>query len=205
MHQIKKLVMTLGTRISPVLLGVLAVALNVFWVVILFVINEQFLEVTGHPLLDLQNSLSPNKIITPAKVLEQLADYTQASVFVYWIFFLLDNIMPHLAFGSLGLLWVYFWRSNPNRLYNRLLGGYAMLIPLGVGLFDWMENLFYLLAIHTYPDPGTVWSVYAGLTFKWLKAACVFPSTMLTPVFLGYHLLCAVRRGWRKRLTSMRV
>lgn len=135
-------------------------------------------------------------------MLEQLGDYTEASRLVYWIFFMLDNIMPQLAFGSIALLWVYFWRSNPNRLYDWLLGGYAVLIPLGVGVFDWLENLFYLVAIHAYPAPGTVWAVVAGLTFKWLKAACVFPSTLLVPVFLAYHLFCALQRRIKGRLVG---
>ena len=195
MRQLRDAVVTLGSRLNPSLLAVLVLALNVYWLVILAVINREFQGVTnGHPLLDLQNSLAPGEIITPAKVLEQLGDYTGASKFIYWVFFALDNIMPHLAFGSIALLWVYFWRSNPNRLYNGLLGGYAVLIPLGVGVFDWLENLFYLVAIHAYPAPDTVWAVVAGLTFKWLKAACVFPSTLLTPIFLAYHLFRALQR-----------
>lgn len=140
MRQLRDVVVTLGSRLNPNLSAILAVALNVYWLVILTVINQEFQVVTnGYPLLDLQNSLSPGEIITPAKVLEHLGDYTQASKFICWIFFMLDNIMPQLAFGSIALLWVYFWRSNPNRLYNWLLGGYAVLIPLGVGVFDWLE------------------------------------------------------------------
>ena len=201
MRQLRDAVVVLGSRLNPGLLVVLVVALNAYWLVILAVINREFQGVTnGHPLLDLQNSLAPGEIITPARVLEQLGDYTPASRLIYWIFFMLDNIMPHLAFGFIALLWVYFWRSNPNRLYNRLLGGYAVLIPLGGGFFDWLENLSYLVAIHAYPAPGTVRVVVAGLTFKWLKAACVFPSTLLVPVFLAYHLFCALQRRRRRSL-----
>lgn len=204
MRQLRDSVVTLGSRLNPGLLAVLVLALNVYWLVILAVINREFQGVTnGHPLLDLQNSLAPGEIITPAKVLEQLGDYTGASKFIYWVFFVLDNIMPQLAFGSIALLWVFFWRSNPNRLYNWLLGGYAVLIPLGVGVFDWLENLFYLVAIHAYPAPNTVWVVVAGLTFKWLKAACVYPSTMLTPVFLVYHLFRALQRRARRQFVSL--
>ncbi len=201
MRQLRDVVIALGSRLNPGLLGVLVLALNVYWLVILAVINREFQGVTnGHPLLDLQNSLAPGEIITLAKVLEQLGDYTGASRLIYWVFFMLDNIMPHLAFGAIALLWVYFWRSNPNRLYDWLLGGYAVLIPLGVGFFDWLENLFYLVAIHAYPSPDTVWAVVVGLTFKWLKAACVYPSTLLLPVFLVYHLLRAIRRRTRRSL-----
>ncbi len=201
MRQLRDVVIALGSRLNPGLLGVLVLALNVYWLVILAVINREFQGVTnGHPLLDLQNSLAPGEIITPAKVLEQLGDYTEASRLIYWIFFVLDNIMPHLAFGSIALLWVYFWRSNPNRLYDWLLGGYAVLIPLGVGFFDRLENLFYLVAIHAYPSPDTVWAVVVGLTFKWLKAACVYPSTLLLPVFLVYPRLRAIRRRTRRSL-----
>lgn len=201
MRQLRDVVVTLGSRLNPGLLAVLVVALNVYWLIILAVIDREFQSVTnGRPLLDLQNSLAPGEIITPARVLEQLGDYTPMSKLIYWIFFVLDNIMPHLAFGSIALLWVYLWRSNPNRLYRWLLSGYAVLIPLGVGVFDWLENLSYFVAIHAYPVPGTVWAVVGGLTFKWLKAACVYPSTMLTPVFLIYHLFRALQRRARRPL-----
>ena len=200
MRQLRDFVVTLGSRLNPALLAVLVVVLNVNWLVILAVINREFQGVTGYSLLDLQNSLAPGAIITPAKVLRQLGDYTEASRLIYWVFFVLDNIMQQLAFGSVALLWVYFWRSNPNHLYRRLLGGYAVLVPLGVGVFDWLENLFYLVAIHAYPAPDTVWAVVASLTFKWLKAVCVFPSTLLVPVFLVYHLFCALQRRTRRPL-----
>jgi len=39
-------------------------------------------------------------------------------------------------------------------------------VILGVGVFDWLENLFYLVAIHACPTPDTVWTVVVGLTFK---------------------------------------
>ena len=114
MRQLRDAVVTLGSRLNPSLLAVLVLALNVYWLVILAVINREFQGVTnGHPLLDLQNSLAPGEIITPAKVLEQLGDYTGASKFIYWVFFALDNIMPHLAFGSIALLWVYSGAATP--------------------------------------------------------------------------------------------
>ena len=73
-----------------------------------------------------------------------------------------------------------------------------MVVPLGIQLFDWGENLFYVLAIHNHPGAGTVPAIYAGLVFKWLKAACVFPTTLLTPVFLAYFLYGRVRGRLRR-------
>lgn len=130
MNQIRSLVVRLGTCINPGLLSILVIALNVYWVVILAVIGQQFLDLNGYPLPDLQNSLSPQEIMTPAKFMTQISSYSPEAISLYWNFFILDNIMPHLSFGIIAVLWVYFWKSNQNRLYSWLLSSFAMLIPL---------------------------------------------------------------------------
>lgn len=54
MRQLRDVVVALGSHLNPGLLGVLVIALNVYWLVILSVINEEFQAVTnGRPLLDL--------------------------------------------------------------------------------------------------------------------------------------------------------
>lgn len=199
LRQIRGLVVHLGTNTSPWIIVGAFLALNVYWTVLLGVLDEQFRKTTGGlPLLDLQNSLAPGQIVTPARVLDQLPAYTDSSVLLYWVFFGLDNVFPLLVFGSYALLWVCLWRNSPDRVSRWLLGSYVMLVPLGIQLFDWGENLFYVLAIHNHPEAGTVPAIYAGLVFKWLKAACVFPTTLLTPVFLIYFLYGRVRGCLRR-------
>lgn len=194
LRQLKRGVVYLGTNVSPWVLVGAFVALNVYWTLLLRVLDEQFRATTGGlPLLDLQNSLAPARIITPERFLSQLSSYTESSILLYWVFFVLDSIFPLLLFGTYALLWVCLWNNSPDRLSQWLLGSYVMLIPLGIQLFDWGENLFYVLVIHSYPEPGTAFAVYAGLAFKWIKAACVFPTTLLTPLFLAWFLYQQIR------------
>jgi hypothetical protein len=203
LRQLRDLVVYLGTNASPWVIVTAFLALNVYWPVLLGVLDEQFREATnGLPLLDLQNSFAPGSIVTPARVLEQLPAYTDTSVLLYWVFFVLDSIFPLLVFGTYSLLWVCLWRNSPDRVSRWWMGSYVALIPLGIQLFDWGENLFYVLAIHNYPEPGTVTAIYAGLVFKWLKVACVLPTTLLTPVFLAYFLYQRVRGGGKRRAAS---
>lgn len=206
LRQLRELVVYLGTNTSPWMVVGAFLALNVYWTVLLGVLDEPFRETTGGlPLLDLQNSLAPGQIVTPGRLLDQLPAYTDSSVLLYWVFFVLDSIFPLLVFGAYALLWVCLWRNSPDRVSRWLLGSYVMVIPLGIQLFDWGENFFYVLAIHNHPGAGTVTAIYAGLVFKWLKAACVFPTTLLTPVFLAYFLYQRVRSRLRRgRVTGER-
>jgi hypothetical protein len=205
-RQLRDLIVRLGTSASPWTITAAFLVLNVYWVVLLGVLDEQFRKTTGGlPLLDLQNSLAPGQIVTPERALEQLSSYTDSSVLLYWVFFVLDGIFPLLVFSTYALLWVCLWRNSPDRVSRWLLGSYVMLVPLGIQLFDWGENLFYVLAINSYPEAGTVPAIYAGLVFKWLKAACVFPTTLLTPVFLAWFLYgkACGRRGKAARSTEI--
>ncbi len=194
MKQLRALVITWGSRINPWLLVWIIVGLNVSWGVTLQAFGTQFQQVAGYPLLDLQNDLLPATMITPAKVQAQIATYTQDAKMLYWSFFTLDNIMPPLVFGPFALLWVYFLRSNPNPFYNRLLNSSFILLPLGVGFFDWLENLAYIAAIHNSGGEHTMLIIYAGLTFKWIKAACLLPTFGVTWLLAAYHLRSVARQ-----------
>ena len=149
MNQIHQLVVRLGSRLDPRLLIAGLTTLNIVWLIILRAIGGHFEEVAGYPLLDLQNSVSPDAVMTPTRAVAQIATYTSDAKSLYWSFFILDNIMPQLTFGVFALLWVALLRGTPHRLARRLLGSYLLLLPLGVGVFDWIENLGYLAAIHS--------------------------------------------------------
>lgn len=206
MHQVHARIVAWGSRISPLLLVTIAVGVNVYWVLTLTAFDTQFRQLTGYPLLDLQNDLRPATIITPTKVREQIATYSQDAKMLYWSFFVLDNIMPPLTFSSVALLWVYFLHSNPNPLFNRLLHSNFVLIPVGVGVFDWFENLGYITAIHSTSDVATTAAIYFGLSFKWIKAACVFPTFPILVALAIYHIFRFTQRrlGWRQRVVKIR-
>jgi hypothetical protein len=188
MQQIHARIVAWGTRVSPLLLVGAAIGLNIYWFVTLSAFDTQFRQLSGYPLLDLQNDLQPERMITAAKVRTQIATYSQEAKTLYWSFFILDNIMPPLTFSSVALLWVYFLHSNPNPFFNRLLNSYFVLIPVGVGFFDWFENLGYIAAIHSTSDTTTNVAIYLGLTFKWIKAACVVPTFPVLFALVIYHI-----------------
>jgi hypothetical protein len=173
MHQLHRFVVRLGSRLDLRLLIASLVTLNIVWLIILRAIGSHFEAVAGYPLLDLQNSISPDAVMTPSRAMMQIASYSSEARTLYWSFFILDNIMPQVTFGCFALLWVALLRGSSHRLARRLLASYLLLLPLGVGLFDWAENLAYVAAIHVYPAAETLPWLYAGLVVKWLKAACL--------------------------------
>ena len=187
MKQIHRAVVMLGSRIDPRLLLAILLGLNVAWLVILRAIGVHFQEVAGYPLLDLQNDVRPGDAMTPSRALAQISTYTSEAKTIYWAFFILDNIMPPLVFGAFALVWVYLLRGSQRPLFQRLLGSSVLLVPLGVGAFDWIENLAYLSAIHSYPAADTIPALYAGLIAKWLKAACLMTTFLGTvPLAVDY-------------------
>ena len=199
MNQIHQLVVRLGSRLDPRLLIAGLTTLNIVWLIILRAIGGHFEEVAGYPLLDLQNSVSPDAVMTPTRAVAQIATYTSDAKSLYWSFFILDNIMPQLTFGVFALLWVALLRGTPHRLARRLLGSYLLLLPLGVGVFDWIENLGYLAAIHSYPAAGTLPWLYAGLIAKWLKAGCLLLTFWGTVPIAMYVGAWRFRQRWIRR------
>lgn len=193
MRQIRRAIVHIGSTVHPITIVFAVIALNIYWVLLLQPLGVQFQQVAGYPLLDLQNDLMPETILSPDRVMEQISTYTTETKTLYWSFFILDNIMPPLAFGSFALLWVVLLKRNPTRVTQWLLNSVILLIPLGVGFFDWWENLAYVSAIHNYPNPGTMTAVVMGLAFKWIKAAFIPPTFLLTQVFLVYFLYRFVR------------
>jgi hypothetical protein len=193
MRQLQGLIVDLGSKVNPFLLIFAVIALNVYWVLLLQPLDTHFRAVSGYPLVDLQNEMTPEGMITPERFMDQIATYTSEAKTFYWAFFILDTIMPPLTFGSFALLWVLLLRRNPTRITQWLLGSYVLLIPLSVGFFDWWENLAYITAIHNYPNPGTMTAVVMGLVFKWVKAAFIPPTFLLTLIFIGYYVYRVVR------------
>jgi hypothetical protein len=171
---------------------------NVWWTIVLQAFNRQFLAVTGFALPDLQNgSFGPR--LTLETFQTQLASYNDAAKQLYWSFFILDNIVPVVAFGPFALIWIYVLRKNPNRLFNVLLASPFVLIPLGIGLFDWWENLFYVSAIQNGLAPTTPRLIQAGFAFGFIKGILVQATFFLTPPLLVYHLVAQLLHWTRRK------
>jgi hypothetical protein len=200
MRALHRLVVDLGSRVSPGLLVASLLALNVAWLLILGALDAQFWQVTGYPLPDLQNDLAPETMMTPARFLNQVSSYSQEARTLYWAFFILDNIMPQLSFGAFALLWVVLLRHMPWRWAARLLASPLLLIPLGVGLFDWVENVAYVWVISQPTDQNVLAVLYVSLVAKWIKGACVMLTMFGTLPLLGAFLVVALRQ--RRRLPA---
>lgn len=180
----------LGSAVHPGLSIVLIVGLNVYWTITLEMFGRQFEQVAGVLPIDL---LNVSGILTTAEAQAQIARYSQAARTLYWSFFVMDNIVPLLAFGSYTLLWVYLLRRHSNPLFDRLLNSPLLLIPFGVGLFDSIENLSFITAITITPKAGTLMALQIGLTFVWLKVACLFTTFAGTALLIGYHAVVTIR------------
>lgn len=111
--------------------------------------------------------------------------------------------MPPLAFGSLALLRVNLLHGRPGRLPRVLVGTAALLVPLGVGLFDWIENLAHLTAMNLDDELTTTVAIWIGLIAKWIKAAFLQATMLGTVVVLVYVAGLALRpRARRQSLRS---
>lgn len=184
-----------GSRTSIWVILVLIVALNSSWLVTLDVFGGQFEQIAGYLPIDLQNT---STILSAPQALEQIVTYnTEARIF-YWVFFVLDNLMPPLVFGSFTFLWAYYLSRSENRFLNRLRSSAFLLIPLGVGVFDWLENLCFVSVIADPAAANALQLMEVGLIFTRLKAAFLFATFILTFVLTVYHLLTSVLRLRRR-------
>lgn len=187
-------VVQLGRRVPPWFALALTLALSAAWQLTLNAFDAQFRQLSGFPLLDLQNSLRPGEIITPTEVITQIRTYSQDTRTLYWVFFTLDTLAPPVVFSSYALLWASLLSCTGTRPARWLLHSPLLWLPLGVGLFDWCENLGYVSAIQAAePGPQSA-AVLFGLTFKWIKAACVIPTTVLTLPLLVYVVASGITR-----------
>lgn len=138
----------LGSSLHPLATVSLVLLTNVFWVVTLRAFGASFERIAGVPVLDLQNTRG---ILSPDGALELINAYSDNAVTLYWTFFVVDNFVPLLSFGSFALLWAFLLLHSPFLIGPRLARSWLLLLPFGVGLFDIGENLLFVSAI-TAPD-----------------------------------------------------
>lgn len=201
MTALRRAVVDAGGRLDRRLLVVTILLLNAAWLVTLAAVGEQFRRIAGVPLLDLQNSVLPGEAMTPARALEQIATYPPEAIALYWVFFVLDNAVPPLVFGAFALLWANLLRDRPGRLRRLLLGTPAVLVPFGVGAFDWVENLAHVSAIAAADPAAATAAMWVALVAKWVKAAFLQLTFVTTLVVVAAVVVRRRRaRGSRDRL-----
>jgi hypothetical protein len=190
MNAFRQLVIRIGEKVHPIPLLIVIVALNISWTVTLEMFGTHFRLVAGQPLLDLENV---RQIYTVEQGLTLINQYSSEARSLYWVFFILDNIMPPLVFGAFALLWGSLLARNPNRISKWLLSSPLLLIPFGVGLFDWIENLGFIMAITLAPAEAAAQPLQVGLFFVQWKAICLFATFIGTAALLVYAVLNSLR------------
>jgi hypothetical protein len=176
----------------------LVIGLNAYWTLTLAAIGPQFEQIANAPLLDLQNVMG---VLSAEDALALVNTYSTEARSFYWQFFTLDNLMPPLVFGSFALLWAWLLQRFPGR-WTWLSSSPLLFVPFGVGFFDILENLCFVLVMSA--DPTAALPIMqTGLTFVALKAICLFATFGLTPVLalvaIGTEVGKRVRIG-EKRL-----
>ncbi|MFZ4816270.1 MAG: hypothetical protein ACOYL5_17175 [Phototrophicaceae bacterium] len=173
----------IGSAIDGFSIVLMIVVLLFSWSLTLQSFGQHFKDVTGSPVLDLENVQS---ILTVEQALTLINGYSPAAKSLYWSFFIMDNLMPPLVFGSFALLWAKLFSSSSAALAKRLLNSPILLVPLGVGLFDWFENLAFITVLYSAPVASASPIMQLGLILVQLKALCLFATFGLTPVFILY-------------------
>jgi len=170
---------------------ILIVGLNIYWGLTLSAFGSHFEQLANAPLLDLENVGS---ILSPEAAMTLVTSYSSEARSLYWVFFILDNLIPPIVFGSFALLWAYAIRHFPPDWANRLLRSHLLLLPLGVGLFDCLENLCFVLVISGNQELEFQ-IMQLGLIFVYLKAICLFLVFGVTPLLILTALVSRIRRG----------
>ena len=185
----RQLLLSVGKRWPVSGIVALVIGLNVYWSVLLEQFGAHFERVAGAPLLDLENVES---ILSASEAAALIARYSQEGQTLYWQFFVLDTLFPPIVFASFALLWVAMLKNVTAPLVVRFLNSPLLLIPLGVGFFDWWENLAFVTAVTT-PAAATLPLLQIGLAFVWLKAICLFSTFGLTLGVILVRILLAIR------------
>lgn len=180
----------LAKRLSLLAILVIIVGLNIYWSFTLNAFGAHFEAVAQAPLLDLQNVGS---ILSPQAAAALITSYSPEARSLYWVFFILDNLLPPLVFGAFALLWAYTFRHFPGRWAEVLPSSPLVLIPLGVGLFDCLENLCFVVAMTGEPAAALT-TMQIGIVFVYIKAAFLLTTFGLTPVWIAIAALTQLRK-----------
>lgn len=182
------------SRLPLPLILLVIIGLNLYWSLTLNAFGAHFQQVAGTTLLDLENV---GGILHPQAAAEHISAYSTEARSLYWLFFILDNLMPPLVFGSFLLLWIYCLPRIEFAWARHSLANYLLLIPPGVGFFDILENLAFATAVSA-PQMTSLLPLQIGTGLTYLKAGCLFATFGLTMV-IGLSASVSRFRQTRRR------
>lgn len=180
----QQIILRLGKQFNLAGIVALVLGLNLYWSGVLEVFGAYFQQTVGAPLLDLENVQA---ILPTGEAAALVATYDDTARELYWQFFMMDTVAPPLVFASYALLWVVLLKSVAHPWAARFLNSPLLFIPLGVGFFDWWENLAFVTAI-TGAGENVLLLLQIGQGFVWLKAICLFATFGLTLAVIAYRL-----------------
>lgn len=194
MSDLRRLLIAIGTRTSVTTLLVGYVATTVFFFVTISIFDQQFANFSGGgTLIDRQGWLTPDAIA------QQIALYPAEARPTLWSFFILDNMLPQLLSFISAVLLVRYWTRHPNRIYDALVRGYWMLLPLGAGISDWMENLFLLSGVMLGAQAMSPLNLWGAALFHNVKLVLVGALGISIVVFTLLYIVFEVRRLLQSR------
>ncbi|MCA9914076.1 MAG: hypothetical protein KC496_12030 [Anaerolineae bacterium] len=170
----------------------LVTALNFASFTLLFSLEARFETLTGQPVYDTQNAL------TPALLRDQLGLYQGEARQAYFLFAAYDFIFPFVAALFVAVLLTWLLRINPTRLAKRLLNWNLPLYAFIGTLFDWMENIS-LLTVLGYGSTAPVFWVNAAILFKRLKLIGLSVSFTTLFVIAIFTIITWLRHTWKNR------
>lgn len=117
--------------------------------IVFFNINAVFEPIVGAQLFDFQNDL------TAEQVFEQLPNYNEAAIDLYYAFVFVDFFFPVFASLTLGAASAFAIRFLSSNWYEKLNGLNAFAIYFIPAMFDWIENISAITVINAYPTEIT--------------------------------------------------
>jgi len=168
----------------------LALATALLCFTIMARIGAAFPAVAGGALpFDLQNTLAPGDVHA------QLAGWAPAARRRYYAFSAVDWVFP-LAAGLFQAATITFClRQSLPRVYRWLTIRHALPLLLLPAAADWLENLFAVSAVASYP-PGVPWLPVALVAAKQAKLASL---ALTQALMIGVVLYTAGRWAFRRR------
>jgi hypothetical protein len=141
---------------------------------------------------DLQNGLAAGDVY------RQLSGWTPAARQLYFLFSAVDWVFPLAAGLGLAATIAFCLRTSAPRAYAWLSGRTLLPLLLAPTAFDWLENIFAVAAVATYPQ-GPAWLPAALVAAKRAKLAGL---AVVQPMMFGLVLYAAGRWLVSRRRTA---
>ena len=117
--------------------------------IVFFNINAVFEPIVGAQLFDFQNEL------TVEQVFEQLPNYNEAAIDLYYAFVFVDYLFPVFASLTLGAASAFAIRYLSTKWYEKINSLNLFAIYFIPAMFDWIENTAAIIVINGYPNELT--------------------------------------------------